>query len=110
MNEPLFVPCDMQYYNINSHICVLIEIYYIHAYFIYMYEYKFDICRSGITRSKDVYLLNCLYTDRLLSKIVGEIVLFESLLCLLPNREKYILKIMFFKVNGLESPLFCSLS
>ena len=82
------------------------RIYYIHAYFIHMYEYKFDICQSGITGSKDVYILNGLYDDRLLSKIMGEIVLFESLLCLLPNREKYLLKIMFFKVNRLRKSPF----
>lgn len=66
--------------------CVLTEVYinmymcifptYVSAKVLGLYFCKTDICQSGITGSKAVYISNCLYTDRLFPKIVGEIELF----------------------------------
>lgn len=105
----------MQHCSINSHICVPTEIYintYICIFHIYvfaealgLYFWKIDICLSGITGSKTVYILNCLYTDRLLPKIVGEVGLFGPP-AMSVVRDKYLLKIVFFKGNRLRG-FFC---
>ena len=108
----------IQHCNINSHICVPREIYinmyicifhiYVHTEVLGLYSCKIDICLSGIIDSKAVYILNCLYADRLLPKIMGEIGLFGPP-AMSVVREKYLLKIVFFKGNRLRKFFLCVL-